>query len=72
MTTHERTYRSKYLEVLKRMTPEQRLLKAFELTEYSRQLFEQGLRRRFPDATEEELRLIRLERYKRWHSRNSY
>jgi hypothetical protein len=37
------------------MTPEQRLLKAFELSEFSRQLFKAGLRDRFPEKTEAEL-----------------
>lgn len=63
--------RRRYLEVLNKMTSEERLQKAFELTEFSRQLFEQGLRKRFPDATEEELRQVRLERFQRWHNRNS-
>ncbi len=63
--------RQRYLEVLSRMTPEQRLQKAFELTEFSRRLFEHGLRKRFPDVTEEEFQKLKLERFKRWHSRNS-
>ena len=51
-----------YLEVLRRMTPEQRLLKAFELSEFTRLLLLHDLRRRFPDASEEEFRKILLER----------
>jgi hypothetical protein len=50
------------LEALRRLTPEQRLLKVFELTELSRELFRAGLRRRFPEAGEEELQRIYLER----------
>jgi hypothetical protein len=51
-----------YLEALRRLTPEQRLLKAFELTELSRELFRAGLRQRFPVADESELQRIYLER----------
>jgi len=59
-----------YLEVLRAMTPEQRLLKAFELSEFSKALFIEGLRRRFPDATEEEFRRILFERLEKCHNRN--
>jgi hypothetical protein len=52
----------RYLAVLRRMTPEQRLLKAFELSAFARELFLHGLRSRFPDASEEELKKIYLER----------
>jgi len=60
-----------YLEALRRLTPEQRLLKAFELTELSRGLFRAGLRRRFPEATEEELERTYLERLEKCHNRRS-
>ncbi len=51
-----------YLEALRRLTPEQRLLKAFELTDLSRDLFRAGLRQRFPDASEGELQRMYIER----------
>jgi len=60
-----------YLEALRRLTPEQRLLKAFELTELSRELFRAGLRQRFPAAGEAELQRIYLERLERCHNRTS-
>jgi hypothetical protein len=60
-----------YLEALRRMTPEQRLLKAFELTELSRELFRAGLRQRFPEASEAELQRIYLERLEKCHNRPS-
>lgn len=52
------------------MTPERRLLKAFEMTEFSRQLFLHGLHRRFPDKSEEEIHRIYLERIDLCHNRN--
>jgi hypothetical protein len=60
-----------YLAALRRMTPEQRLLKAFELGDLSRDLLRAGLRRRFPDATEDQLHAIYLERLERCHNRRS-
>lgn len=60
-----------YLQALRRLTPEQRLLKAFELTELSRELFRAGLRRRFPEADDAELQRIYLERLEKCHNRPS-
>lgn len=60
----------RYIEVLRTQSPEQRLRKAFELSAFTRQLFENGLRRRFPEATEEAFRLILMERLAKCHNRN--
>ena len=60
----------RYLQILRSMTPEQRLQKAFELSEFTRQLFIQGLRKRFPNATEEEFKQILLKRIDKCHNRN--
>ncbi len=70
MDIKERTNHKKYLEVLRKMSPEARLLKAFELSDFTRQLFLHGLRRRFPDLPEEEIRKIFLERVDKCHNRN--
>lgn len=59
-----------YIEALRRMTPEERLLKAFELSEFARNLFLHGLRRRFPDLSEESLMRIYRERLEKCHNRN--
>ncbi len=59
-----------YIQALSRMSPEVRLMKAFELTEFSRLLSRQGLRRRFPELTESELNSIYVERLIRCHNRN--
>jgi len=59
-----------YIETLRRMTPEQRLLKSFELTEFSRSLFRQGLAKRFPELTQDELHRLYLERLEKCHNRN--
>jgi hypothetical protein len=59
-----------YLQILRRMTPEERLMKAFELSEFSRELFFHGLKRRFPNRSDEEIREIYLERLKKCHNWN--
>ena len=59
-----------YIETLRRMSPEQKLAKAFELTEMSRRLFREGLRRRFPDLSDAEFHRLYLERLALCHNKN--
>ena len=59
-----------YLAILRKMTPEQRLLKAFELSEFSKQFFLHGLRKRFPEKSEAEITKTYLERLNKCHNRN--
>ena len=59
-----------YLAALRRMSPQERLAKAFELSDNVRQLFRDGLRRRFPDLSEEELQQLYLNRLSLCHNRN--
>ena len=70
MNLKERPNHKKYIEVLRQMSPEQRLLKALELSEFSKQLFIHGLRKRFPDLPEDEFRKLLLERLDKCHNRN--
>jgi hypothetical protein len=58
-----------YVEILRRLTPEQRLRKAFELREAGRELFRQGLRSRHPDLSENELAELERKHSERWHNR---
>jgi len=51
------------------MSPEKRLLKAFELSEFARRLFIHGLRKRFPDLEESEFNKLLLERLNKCHNR---
>jgi hypothetical protein len=60
----------KYIEVLRRMTPEQRLRKAFELSEFSRALFVHGLRKRHPDLPPDAFAELLRSRLDRCHNRN--
>ena len=58
-----------YIRILRQMTPEQRLGKAFELTEMSRALFIKGLRGRFPNLAKEEFHALMLRRLEKCHNR---
>jgi len=59
-----------YIRILRGMPPEKRLLKAFELSEFSKKLFVQGLRKRFPDLSENEFNKLLRERLDKCHNRN--
>jgi hypothetical protein len=59
-----------YLRILRKMTPEQRLLKALELSAFAKALFRQGLRERFPDLPDDEFHKLLLSRLEKCHNRN--
>ena len=52
------------------MSPKKRLELTFELTEFSRDLFLHGLKRRFPGKSEAEIQMIFLERIDKCHNAN--
>jgi hypothetical protein len=52
--------RRRQLELYRRMTPEQRLARASQLIALGRAARDARLRRQHPDATDEELRWIRV------------
>jgi hypothetical protein len=62
---HARTIR-----MLRGMSADQRLRTALELGEWSRKLFEEGLRRRHPALCEGEFHRLLLERLEKCHNRN--
>lgn len=59
-----------YFDILRRMTPGQRLRKAFELSELTRSLLRAGLRAAHPDASPDDLHRMYLERLAACHNRN--
>ena len=61
---------SAYLKVLSNMTPEARLRQALELSDFTRELFREGLRARFPGLSGEEFERLYLERLELCHNRN--
>ncbi len=60
----------KYIQTLRKMSPEQRLLKAFELSEFAKQLFIYGLRKRFPDLSPNAFKRLLMDRLEKCHNRN--
>jgi hypothetical protein len=59
-----------YLQTLQKMTPTERLQKAFELSEMTKQLFLQGIKKRFPDYSAEKTMEIYLKRISLCYNRN--
>jgi hypothetical protein len=70
MDPKPRPNREAYLSVLRAMTPEQRLQKAFEMSAFTKRLFKDGLRRRFPELSDEQLHQLFLDRLAKCHNRN--
>jgi hypothetical protein len=48
------------LEIIKRMSPEERLQRGFNMSALSNHLQESGIRARHPEYTDEEVRLARI------------
>lgn len=67
----EQPNRRVYMEALRRMTPEQRLAKAFELSDMTHEALQAGLAQRYPAASDAELHTIYMERLERCRRRNS-
>ena len=59
-----------YILTLRKMTPEQRIKKMFELTEMTRSLLKRGLEIQFPDKTKEEIHEMYLKRLMECHNSN--
>jgi hypothetical protein len=64
-------HREQYLRALAGMSDEQRLQKAFELSDWSRDLFMAGLRERFPELGPDEIQGLYVRRLLRCHNRAS-
>jgi hypothetical protein len=59
-----------YLIALTKMSAEQRLLKALQLSDMVKEFFLHGLQKRFPDKTEREIKEIYLQRLAKCYNRN--
>lgn len=64
------TDRQRYINILRRMTPAQRLAKAMELSDLGKRLFVHGLRRRFPEMNDQQIHKLYLNRLAKCHNRN--
>lgn len=61
MNGKPRPNRARYIEIVRRVTPEWRLKKAFELSEFAKALFLQAIRNRNPGANEDEIDRMYIE-----------
>lgn len=57
-----------YIKIIRRLTPEERLKKCFELNELTKKLFLTGLKNRFPDLSQEEIKKLYLKRINKCHN----
>lgn len=58
------------IKSLRRMTPAERLRKTMALSDQTRRTFKQGLRRRFPQLSDDQLHELYLNRLEKCHNRN--
>ena len=67
-----KTYPNKqrYRDILKDMSPQEKLEKSFELTEFANSAFRAGLKTRYPNLTADELEQLYQERLRKCHNRN--
>ena len=63
---HDAMYRGPW----SRMTPSERAAKTFELSDMAKRLFREGLRHRFPEASEAELHRLFLQGLAKCHNQN--
>jgi hypothetical protein len=59
-----------YLNILRRMTPEQKLNKVMELNNMGRDLLRAGIRQQYPQSSETEIDHLVLKRLMECHNRN--
>ena len=59
-----------YIEILRKMTPEKRLQKAFELSSFSNQLFAHGLKKKHAGISKVEFAQILKDHLDKCHNRN--
>lgn len=70
MNPKQRPNHRLYIEILRKMTPEKRLLKAFELSSFSNQLFVHGLRKKYADISVVDFSQILKDRLEKCHNRS--
>ena len=69
MNVKQRPNHKKYIETLRKMSSQRRLIRCFELSEFTKELFLHGLHKRFPELPEQEIKKIYMERIKKCHNR---
>jgi len=59
-----------YIKIVRKLTPEKKLEKCFDLNEFTKALFLTGLRNRFPNLSEDEIKKLYLKRVAKCHNLN--
>lgn len=59
-----------YLQILRRMTPEEKILKVFDLNNFGRNLLEAGIRNSHPEFTDAEVEAAVRRRLDSCHNQN--
>lgn len=70
MNIADRQTHKEYIKILKKMKPQARLQKAFELSDLTKSLFITGLKMRYPDYSEEDIKDLYIEKIYKCHSSN--
>lgn len=65
--TDRQTHRE-YIKILKKMTPQERLQRALELSDLTKSLFITGLKMRYPDYSEKDIKNLYIEKIYKCHS----
>ena len=68
MNKTDRQTHKEYIKILKKMKPQARLQKAFELSDLTKSLFITGLKMRYPDYSEEDIKDLYIEKIYKCHS----
>ena len=62
--------RERYIAILRGMTPQQKLERMFELNELGKELVRAGIRSRFPNLLENEIKKMVVQKVIECHNRN--
>jgi hypothetical protein len=62
--------RDRYIEILRKMRPQQKVERVFELNELGKELVRTGLRNRNPDLSEKEINQKAVDKWIQCHNRN--
>ncbi len=65
--TDRQTHRE-YIKILKKMTSQERLQRALELSDLTKSLFITGLKMRYPDYSEKDIKNLYIEKIYKCHS----
>ena len=70
MTFENDKAKTVYISILRKMTPIEKLKKAFELSDFTKKLFYQGLKMRHPELNDRELKELFLKELKKCSNSN--